>query len=530
MAVISLRRTIDCLGLMCLMAYIAIAALSYFEAPVIWTSQFAPNASAAFAKLFGQEHLNAIRALFGGPMPAIVTRWVPVILISAAAIALMILVRRNEAGEDDAIATRSLQWAYVFALAAFFAYPVFTQDFWLSALWGDMTISGTNPYHQKFTPEMITGLGLPLDHFPMTMSYGPLWAVLSAAVMSVSGGSVILAGLLFKLILLAGWCATLFLVDRIMHAVSPGNRALALIVAGWVPLGVLETVAEGHNDIAMALFALLWLALLLQKRMSAPVALAVSVLCKYTTAPLFLVDMLHSLRAHRIGFANYVRRMILPGLIGLAITALFYRSFAFFDGVRLVDSWHFMQPSDAFLAITDLLGGWGEPLENLFLLIFPAIAAHQAVTYWKQPDNEQLFRLVLAVMCTVTFSAIGHVWSWYLVWTLPLAALVPRWWLSRFVTGLALVVPFTVLVWWVPEFEDYKNLAALLMYVAAAVWTVLTSEPVAEVEGEEAPAPIRLVDFIGARNKVLLDNASRRLQPDFRAKLRVPTKAASGEN
>ena len=82
-----------------------------------------------------------------------------------------------------------LKWALAFAFVSCFAYPIFTQDFWLSVVWGDMVASGINPYYEKFTPEMLGGL--PLDHFPMTMSYGPLWALISAAIVATTGSSIL---------------------------------------------------------------------------------------------------------------------------------------------------------------------------------------------------------------------------------------------------------------------------------------------------------------------------------------------------
>ena len=38
--------------------------------------------------------------------------------------------------------------------------------------------------------------------------------------------------------------------------------------------------------------------------------------------------------------------MLLPGLLGLFVLALFFRSTAFFDGMRLVSEWYFLRPSE----------------------------------------------------------------------------------------------------------------------------------------------------------------------------------------
>ena len=480
-----------------MLAYLAMSVLSYLQAPALWDPAYSPNATAFFNALYGTEQVDAIRALFGGPLAVVVSHWVPLIIASASAVALLFLLSQESTTVADTTAVLVLKWSIAFTAVSAIAYPIFTQDFWLSVIWGDMISSGINPYYEKFTPEMLDGL--PLDHFPMTMSYGPLWALISGAVVAIGGGSVLATAVLFKAALAAAWCATLWLIDRIMRLIAPGTRALSLAVAGWVPLGVWQTVGEGHNDIAMALPALLWLFLLLQNKWSAPLALAASAVCKYTMAPLMLVDVLHCLKGREMPLWKYAVRLIVPALFSLAVLAAFYRSPQFFDGVRLISSWHFLQPGDAFAAVNTALGDWLGPLGPLVTAIFPVIAIHQCVLFWKRSDTEQLLKTTIAVMAAVSFAAISHLWPWYLIWTLPLVALLPGWWLSRFILGLVIFAPFTVIVWWVPEAEDYKDLAALILYAAAAMWTLLTT-PEEEPSVEEVPNVIRHVDFVRARS------------------------------
>jgi alpha-1,6-mannosyltransferase len=496
LAASSLHRYINVLGAAAAVAYSAISAMSYLQAPALWDPAFAPHATGFFHALYGTEHVNAIRALFGGPLAVVVSHWIPLIIASLAAVALLFLLSQRSTKIGDTTANLVLKWSVAFAALSSFAYPIFTQDFWLSVVWGDMITAGINPYYEQFTPAMLDGL--PLDHFPMTMSYGPLWALISGAIVGLAGGGILVTAVFFKAALAAAWCASLWLIDRIMRLAAPGSRALSLAVAGWVPLGVWQTVGEGHNDIAMALPALLWLLLLLQNKWSAPLALAASAVCKYTMAPLLLIDVLHCLKARRMPLWQYAVRLILPVLFSLAVLGAFYRSPQFFDGVKLISSWHFLQPGDAFAAVNTALGGWLGPLGGLVTAIFPAIAVHQCVMFWKQPDTEQLLRSATAVMAAVSFAAISHLWPWYLIWTLPLVALVPGWWLSRFILGLAIFAPFTVIVWWVPEAEEYKDLAALVMYAGAALWTLLTA-PQEDVATETVPNVIRHVDFIRTR-------------------------------
>ena len=54
------------------------------------------------------------------------------------------------------------------------------------------------------------------------------------------------------------------------------------------------------------------------------------------------------------------------------------------------------------------------------------------------------------------------------------AALLPQWWLSRMVTGVSIVAPFTLASWWVPVMEHQLEATAVVMYAVGLVWTLAT--------------------------------------------------------
>jgi hypothetical protein len=72
---------------------------------------------------------------------------------------------------------------------------------------------------------------------------------------------------------------------------------------------------------------------------------------------------------------------------------------------------------------------------------------------------------------------IAHLWPWYLVWTVLLAALAPRWWLARFVIGVSVLAAFSLSFWWVEPVENSKEWASLVLYVGAVLWCLLTRTP-----------------------------------------------------
>jgi len=323
----------------------------------------------------------------------------------------------------------------------------------------------------------------------MVMSYGPAWAILSAILMAVTGKSVLAAAILFKAVLLAAWLWSLLLIARIAADRPALDRCLAMTVAGWMPLGLLQTVAEGHNDIFMVWLALLWLALLAQGRWSAPVALVGSALSKYVTAPLFLVDTIVAWRLHGLSWRQLILRLVGPGLLGLAIFGLFFRSPAFFDGTRVISEWEFLQPRHAIEAIELGLGISLDPIDHLITVGFGLVVLYYLFALVKSPTHDNALKASLAIMSAISFVAIAHLWPWYLVWTIALAALVPRWWLARFVIGVAILAPFTLSFWWVEPVKDSREWASLALYVVAILWCVLTRPPAAATRDiRHAPA------------------------------------------
>jgi alpha-1,6-mannosyltransferase len=477
-----LRFRINVLGSIVLAVHVLLSLLSYVQAPALWRLPDSPRSRAFFDELGAQAFQVtsdpatwlAASHWFDSVEYVLFSYFIPLAIATVAAMLMIVMLMREGDYADAGIARLLLRWSLAFGLACAVAFPLFTQDFWLSAVWGRMAAAGINPYHTLFTDEFL--VGLPLDHFPMAMSYGPLWAVMSALVALLSHGNVWAMALLFKALIAAAWIAALLLTDRMMRRQPIRDRCLAIATLGWIPLGVSQSVAEGHNDIVMIAPALLWLMLLLRGHWSAPIALTCSVLCKYATAPLFVIDLIAALRRERLEIRDYVLRMILPGLIGAFALILFFRSMAFFDGTRMLGEWHFLRPSEAVDGLEDLIGLPLYPLHLPALAIFPVLAVYCAAAAWSHPSAENLTKAVIAAVAAIMLAAVGHLWPWYLVWGIAFAALLPRWWPSRFLAGLAIAMPFMLSTWWIESLEDYRNIATIGLYAGAGLWVFLTRE------------------------------------------------------
>jgi len=467
-----LRTHINALGALTFASYLCLAVMSYAQSGALWTGGHAPQADRflselreALPLLFGAGHSltleNAVASYF--LLLAVPTLTVVMLLVRLAKDRLEICP-----GDVDLL----FKWSAAFAITGLLAFPVFTQDLWLSAAWGRMIISGVNPYYVPLTQD--AAAGFPLDHFSMVMSYGPLWAIVSAAVMALADASVLIAGLAFKLVLGGAWVGTLFIIRNLVRRKEPYDAGLAMLMMGWTPLSVTQSLFEGHNDIAMTWLAVLWLWLLINRQAHERLALVASIAVKYVTAPLFLVDLIHEVCVKRRSLAQYARSLMMPAVAGLVIFGLFFRSPAFFDGLFQISGWHFLQPDDAVKGLEEFAGVNLSYVALFARGVLPAFAIYCIIRLIRQPGNGQTLRACVAVQAAITFGLINHLWPWYLVWVLAFAATVPGWWLSRFVWGVALFAPFTLAFWWIEALEVHKLAAALALYAGAAVWTIAT--------------------------------------------------------
>ncbi|MGI8842765.1 MAG: hypothetical protein ACR2HZ_03625 [Gemmatimonadaceae bacterium] len=384
---------------------------------------------------------------------------------------------------EQVIADALYRWAVVFAVLLAFAHPVLVQDFWLSAGWGRLVAQGVNPYYVNLDPGVTAGL--PLDYLGLLMTYGPLWAIVSGIVMKVAGGSAVIAGALFKVVLALAWIGSLAMVRRLLRTRPAADQCVGLAIAGWLPLGVMQIVAEGHNDGGMVFLILLWLVLIERGRtLAATGALAASVLIKYLSAPMFLLDLLHLVRSRGGRLIGYWPHAAVAASITVAVMAVFFRSPGFFASTAHMADWHFFTPRDAVVALGRLagiepsLGSLGGVVVVAMALtvqgFFLVVLALGLIRYVRHPGVETFRYAALAVTAGMLFGVVGHVWPWFLAWGVLVAALHPAARLTRWMTGVALAMPFPLLYWVVYPGAEQFTVVTPPLYLFALAWFVLT--------------------------------------------------------
>jgi alpha-1,6-mannosyltransferase len=89
--------------------------------------------------------------------------------------------------------------------------------------------------------------------------YGPLWAALTWPIARLAGTSIAAQVAGYKLLALTAYVACGWLIWT--WPARQAQRAQALLLFAWSPLVLFETLAKGHNDVLLALSALLALRL-----------------------------------------------------------------------------------------------------------------------------------------------------------------------------------------------------------------------------------------------------------------------------
>ena len=188
-----LNRRVRAAGLLAFSAYAVLVPLSYGIAVVSPFSVRHPTEIAAFQTLVNSGVVPSAarpflsRYVSGDSILATIsvrtTIYVALLaLASLGAVAATALLAFNRTLIADSTIATIKRIALALGLVHVVLYPMFTQDMWMSVVWGRMIVAGHNPYYENFSAAALAGT--PMFDFPIRMTYGPLWAWISAAVMN----------------------------------------------------------------------------------------------------------------------------------------------------------------------------------------------------------------------------------------------------------------------------------------------------------------------------------------------------------
>lgn len=170
----------------------------------------------------------------------------------------------EEQGNRGTEEQRSLIWLVLMAgliLTAIliFSYPVTAIDLFIYAIRSrGWALYGFNPLTTppQALPVADPWLGLAAEWRDAPSPYGPLWEWLSLGVFHLSSGDFLSHLFALKIVALLAYLGCAWLVYRILQPLQPQRAMAGTISFAWSPLVLLESIQNGHNDIVMVFFLL----------------------------------------------------------------------------------------------------------------------------------------------------------------------------------------------------------------------------------------------------------------------------------
>ncbi len=339
--------------------------------------------------------------------------------------------------------------AAAFCAVLLWMYPLDAADIFDNIMHGRILgIYGANPFRD--TPQMFSADPfLPYAAWKRTPSaYGPVWEALAGGVARLAGDGLVANVLAFKL--LGGFflLLALGLVYVILQRLAPERALAGVVLLAWNPVVLYETIANGHNDIAMAVWILAaaW-AVLARRYTLAILALLVGVAVKLIPLLLLPIVVVIALRDLPTARAR-LRFLIVTALAGATFLIIAYGPLWYgFQGLGLYRRAYLFTSSLPATLYAGLNLGLG--LKNIGPQISMAAGALTALfVLWQSRrtwrDRSGLAFSQTAFNILMFYLLVTCMWfqQWYTIWPLALAAILPPGHSAR----LAVLFSFTALL------------------------------------------------------------------------------------
>jgi hypothetical protein len=329
-------------------------------------------------------------------------------------------------------------WAIVLsgALASgtslLFLYPFDAADVFDNIMHGRILgVYGANPFRQVASDFKTDPFYYYVAWRHTSSAYGPGWETLAGGVARLVGDGIVANVLAFKLLGGAFLAASVGVVAAILKSMAPKRALAGVVLLAWNPVILYETLGHGHNDMAMVFWILVAVWTLLRHRYTLTVLILVTgALFKFMpllmlpAAGLVAVRDLPDVRAR-------LRFLLVTGAAAVALVVLAYAPF--WHGIKTLDVERRRElfttslPAVAYASLEPRLGE--ERTASLISQVAAGLtglfALYQGWRAWH--DRTWLGFTRAAFNILMFYLLLTCLWfqSWYAVWPLGLAALLP---------------------------------------------------------------------------------------------------------
>jgi hypothetical protein len=342
-----------------------------------------------------------------------------------------------------------LTGAAAFSVTLLFFYPLDAGDIFDNIMHGRILgIYEANPFQDA--PKMFSNDPfLPYTVWKRTPSaYGPIWEAWAGGVARLAGDGILANIMAFKLLGAGFLLLGLGLVYVILRRLAPERALAGVALLAWNPVVLYETIGNGHNDIAMAIWILaaVW-AVLARRYTLAILALLVGVTVKLI--PLLLLPLVVVIAWRDLPDARArLRFLLVTAVAGVAFLVMTYGPFWHgFEGLGLYRRTHLFTASLPATIYAGLNLGLGlKNIEPQVSMVAGGLTAlfvlWQSWRTWR--DRSTLAFSQASFNILMFYLLVTCMWfqQWYTIWPLVLAAVLPPGHASR----LAVLFSFTALL------------------------------------------------------------------------------------
>lgn len=254
--------------------------------------------------------------------------------------------------------------------------------------------------------------------------YGPVQFIFSSTIHLFAGENLIANIIGFKIIHLTFVVATIIMLIKWFKENSPSRLAYGIVFFAWNPLLLIEIVGNAHNDIIMAFFTLLsvyWLSK--NQEVKASLSLALAVLAKIAAIiyiPIIILNFLIN---------NKKKKAILFSSTSAVFTILGFLSLrqGLFGLIKNLNTQLelYLRSLPTIIRFIFIKLGLDQTKANMFekLITLPLFSLMLIRAFLKKKFNK-LIESMVVIMLLYFLIAAPMLQPWYIVWILPLAALM----------------------------------------------------------------------------------------------------------
>ncbi|PIS05064.1 MAG: hypothetical protein COT81_03140 [Candidatus Buchananbacteria bacterium CG10_big_fil_rev_8_21_14_0_10_42_9] len=264
----------------------------------------------------------------------------------------------------------------------------------------------------------------------LVTGYGPAWVYLSSIPVVIFKNNLVFTILGMKILIASFVFGSGFLIVKLSQKLNDKKLYNKFILFILSPVVLVELMINGHNDIAMIFFVLLWLWYMQAKRFNiAFTFLWIGVLIKFIPIILLPLHFSYIFWVKNSAYKLY-SKFWQHFLIVLGLTFIFY--LPFWNGWHTLDGTFFLLnlrglfQASPFLALLSIYLPY-RIVTGIGFAVFLTVYAVIILKY--QPKSfAKLVNACIFVFVAFMLFAQWYIMPWYLVWILPLLLITKHFW------------------------------------------------------------------------------------------------------